>query len=536
MSKSKSPDVQKTIVGYQYFVGMHMICCHSRPNAVKRVRVGEEDVWYGDVRENATIFVNRPEAFRKSQEGGVKCYVDIEFGEDDQEQNEYLLYNLDPNHVPAYRGVLGFVLNQVFVGESPYIKPWSFLIERTKTSDDWYSEKATIPYLASKTLEEELAEQEEGEEYKGPYGVIRTPKNHHSPWIAVWEDTLYHAWLSDGQIWVSQMDVDDDNTWEMKQLSEGTSKSKLNFKICQAGTMYFMWHQQIDDGTIRPTYRRAVYTAFWYVNNDLGIEGIHLEARQRTNHPAHDEYMYIRSPEPHNVLGTMNHGFNFHNTYGISKLEVDFGIPIYYGLGMAFGYWPLQGQVVVLNARCGFDTHNHLEPIGVHTDSWCLDNPHTNFGIYKRLFGGPDKSAWSLTHWPWWGVWHCEKPLEDSVSPLWNLGQGTKYRRKCWGSVRTGTIDYKKSLNVSMCALTAYVAWVELPYPPYDKIWNTIKTAQMDYGDLYEKFRHTTTYEFPENIRLMDTAVHCTILDGISCFKIPGKKIDYSGSVHLSGG
>jgi hypothetical protein len=530
MSKDKGVSVQTTIVGYQYFVGMHMICCHSRPNAVKRVRVGEEDVWYGDVRENITIYVNRPEAFRKSQEGGIKCYVDVEFGEDDQEQNEYLLYNLNPDHVSAHRGVLGFVLNQVFVGESPYIKPWSFLIERTKTFDDWYSEKATIPYLASKTLEEELAEEEELGEYTGPYGVIRTPKNHHKPWIAVWEDTLYHAWIGDGQIWVSQMDVDDDNTWEMKQLSEGNSKSSLGFKICQAGTMYFMWHQRIDDGLMPSRRKSAVYTAFWYVNNELGIDGIELNARQRTNHPAHDEGDYIRTG-----------GWNFHSTYGISKLEVDFGIPIYYGLGMGQGYWPNQSQVIVLNARCGFDTHGYLQP-GIHTDSWCLDNPHSNFGLFRLIYGGPYAFGYRLYSWPWWGLWHCQTPYEgmvggtDGLGPLWNLGEPAYYRTKCWGSVRTGTPHYKKSMSVSMCAGIAYTAWVEMPYPIDKFEWHIIKTAQMDYADLIDPFRHTTTFDFPENIRRMDTAVHCPVADGIPCFKIPGKKVDYSGGFHLPGG
>ncbi|MFW6002388.1 MAG: hypothetical protein ACOCQD_03530 [archaeon] len=128
--------------GYNYFVGMHLIACHGIVDAVRQIMVGQHKVWQGNVRESKPIFVNRPKEFGKR--GGVKCSVDAEFGEEDQDQNDYLVEQLGQKNVPTYRGLMGFVLNQVYVGKSPTIDPWSFLIERTNTFDKWYSNISAI--------------------------------------------------------------------------------------------------------------------------------------------------------------------------------------------------------------------------------------------------------------------------------------------------------------------------------------------------------------------------------------------------------
>lgn len=142
MGKSENETTQSQFSGYNYFVGMHLITCHGIIDAIRQIMVGQHKVWYGNVRESQTIFVNRPKEFGKR--GGVKCYVDAEFGEEDQDQNAYLVEQLGQENVPAYRGLTGFVLNQVYVGKSPTIDPWSFLIERTNTFDKWRSDISAI--------------------------------------------------------------------------------------------------------------------------------------------------------------------------------------------------------------------------------------------------------------------------------------------------------------------------------------------------------------------------------------------------------
>jgi len=144
--------IQKDITGYRYFVGMHLVLCHAVPDGVRQINVGEEPVWHGNIRETGTIFVNRPGLYE--DHGGVACYVDIEFGDEDQDQNEYLGRILGFDNISANRGVLGAVLNQVYVGDSPYIDPWSFAVERVNTFDKWYSEKASIPYVGKDPVDD----------------------------------------------------------------------------------------------------------------------------------------------------------------------------------------------------------------------------------------------------------------------------------------------------------------------------------------------------------------------------------------------
>jgi len=83
----------------------------------------------------------------KNQEGGISGTVNIEYGNPDQTANSYLQSVLGAK-IPAFRRLFGLVLNQVYVGTSPYIKPWSILAKRTDVTTDgdeqWYIAKANI--------------------------------------------------------------------------------------------------------------------------------------------------------------------------------------------------------------------------------------------------------------------------------------------------------------------------------------------------------------------------------------------------------
>lgn len=129
-------------VGYQYSVGMHLALCHGPVDAFYAIWCGEDyQAWSGNETANATIYINQPNLFGgKGKEGGIRGYVDFCFGADGQAANDYLTSQLGA--VPAYRGVSCLVLNQVYVGDNPYIKPWSVLGRRTTTG--WYGAKATI--------------------------------------------------------------------------------------------------------------------------------------------------------------------------------------------------------------------------------------------------------------------------------------------------------------------------------------------------------------------------------------------------------
>lgn len=89
---------------------------------------------FASVGGNASINIHQPDIFGgEKREGGISGIVDVLFGDATQLANSYLTGLLGA--VPAFRGVLSFVLRQVYVGTNPYIKPWSFLVRHTSHGD-----------------------------------------------------------------------------------------------------------------------------------------------------------------------------------------------------------------------------------------------------------------------------------------------------------------------------------------------------------------------------------------------------------------
>lgn len=139
--------IKKQTIGYKYLMGMHHILCHGPVDNVSRVTVGERLAWEG-VTTGGQIVIDSPELFGGEQrEGGVSGIVDIEMGGPTQTANDYLVSQLGAD-VPGYRGVVGAVLRQCYVGNNPYIKSWSYRATRTDVRQDgieqWYVEKAAI--------------------------------------------------------------------------------------------------------------------------------------------------------------------------------------------------------------------------------------------------------------------------------------------------------------------------------------------------------------------------------------------------------
>jgi hypothetical protein len=176
MSKSGSVRPQSFVKGYEYYIGMHMIACHAPVSALKMIKVGQHVAWEGNLTSSGTLEIREPNLFSgpaiyedvnyeydpdnpfesttmqsastssdsTSSEGGISGDVDVEFGDANQGANAYLVEQLGADYVSGHRGVLGFVLKQVYVGNSPYIKPWAFLIENTNFRHEWYPAKKSI--------------------------------------------------------------------------------------------------------------------------------------------------------------------------------------------------------------------------------------------------------------------------------------------------------------------------------------------------------------------------------------------------------
>jgi len=145
---------KKQTIGYKYYLGMHQILCQGPIDAVTRVTVDDRQAWAGE-NTGGPITVNAPELFGgESREGGVSGTIDIEMGGPTQGKNSYLLSKLG-SLIPAYRGVVGAVFRQCYLGNNPYLKAWRFRGQRIHVRQNgiaqWYDSKAAIANEAFRT-------------------------------------------------------------------------------------------------------------------------------------------------------------------------------------------------------------------------------------------------------------------------------------------------------------------------------------------------------------------------------------------------
>ncbi|HXK55073.1 MAG TPA: phage tail protein [Gammaproteobacteria bacterium] len=143
-------------VGYKYYLGVQMALCHGPVDLIRKIKVDGREAWTGwaessGARPVTSVEVDAPELFGgDGREGGVSGTVDLEWGFADQGRNAYLQSQLGTD-IPAYRGVFCAVLNRCYMGDNPYLKPWSFDVQRIHLHEDgteqWYDEKAPIGEL-----------------------------------------------------------------------------------------------------------------------------------------------------------------------------------------------------------------------------------------------------------------------------------------------------------------------------------------------------------------------------------------------------
>ena len=147
----------KQVIGYRYYLGLHMAICHGPVKQLNRILVGKRNAFVGTVSASSTINIFKPDLFGgDKKEGGIVGVADIMFGENSQTENTYLQSQLGAD-IPAFRGVLTAVFRegaftQTVVGfdpsgdlaefevpiytsdgnggfiasMSPYPKPWAF--------------------------------------------------------------------------------------------------------------------------------------------------------------------------------------------------------------------------------------------------------------------------------------------------------------------------------------------------------------------------------------------------------------------------
>lgn len=142
----------KQTIGYKYYLGEHMVLTHGPADFVSAIKVDKRLAWAGQ-NTGSSLTIDAKKLFGgDDREGGISGKVDICMGAPDQLQNAYLISKLG-SQVPAYRGVVSAILNQCYVSNNPYLKPWSFRMQRIFKAQDgedqWYPEKAAIPVYSN---------------------------------------------------------------------------------------------------------------------------------------------------------------------------------------------------------------------------------------------------------------------------------------------------------------------------------------------------------------------------------------------------
>lgn len=138
---------KEVTIGYKYFLGMHMILCHGPVDYIKKIIVDGKDAWTGSQGAGSITVAAETLFGGEDREGGVSGVVDIQMGGETQLPNDYLVSKLG-SMVPGYRGVVGAILRQCYVGLNPYIKRWAFRVQRIHVRQDgiaqWYDAKAAV--------------------------------------------------------------------------------------------------------------------------------------------------------------------------------------------------------------------------------------------------------------------------------------------------------------------------------------------------------------------------------------------------------
>lgn len=140
---------KKTNSGYYYFLGWHMVLCQGPVDSIEKIISDDKLAWEGVNTGGPIVIYNLNLYGGPTKEGGLAGQFDVQMGEPTQTVNSYLNTVLAGNLVPAYRGVVGIVAHQVYVGTTTYLKKFGVVASRmhVRTTDgieQWYDAKAEL--------------------------------------------------------------------------------------------------------------------------------------------------------------------------------------------------------------------------------------------------------------------------------------------------------------------------------------------------------------------------------------------------------
>ncbi|EKA0070954.1 phage tail protein [Salmonella enterica] len=144
---------KKVTVGYKYFWDIHAGLGRGPVDELVAITADEKNILVTtpqQITANTSIYIDKPDLFggtATSGEGGVQGWLDIMFGESDQQPGSRLK-GLLTGLVPGFRGIMSTFFSGMVSAYSASPKPWSYRVRRIKKGWDngvvWYPEKAVI--------------------------------------------------------------------------------------------------------------------------------------------------------------------------------------------------------------------------------------------------------------------------------------------------------------------------------------------------------------------------------------------------------
>ncbi len=145
-----------TTTGYKYYLGVHMVLCHGPVDYWGEITVDDSELVGRGFYDEGQYELDKESLFGGTDsEGGISGTMDVSFGYPTQEQNDYLQGQLGTN-IPSFRGVVSFILRQMYLGTSSYLKSWAIKLQRIHVRqnglEQWYDDKAAIGLISDTAL------------------------------------------------------------------------------------------------------------------------------------------------------------------------------------------------------------------------------------------------------------------------------------------------------------------------------------------------------------------------------------------------
>lgn len=156
----------KQVIGYKYYMTMLMGLGCGPIDFVKKIIIGDQTAWTGDLADGQTITIDKDNLFGgKNGEGGVNGQLTGYFGAADQQIPTAVKSKInhdDASTVSDFRGTANLWWNGMICSMTWYPKTWSLCFVRRKSGwdgDVWQPDLCEIPMTC--TVSEEIVISEE---------------------------------------------------------------------------------------------------------------------------------------------------------------------------------------------------------------------------------------------------------------------------------------------------------------------------------------------------------------------------------------